>query len=175
MIKKCDDSCCKVKKCDILYRKDRYFRTEKRGSHDRGDAENFAEDQGGLPLLSRELCAHRRPASEGIVFGYCNRVGKKSVVKKLKPGEFKFDGKYHWYRIGVVDLSADCCAFAHKGWEMQRTLMDLLGSAPRDRVELFIRLKAEPDAASPDKIAKLWMDGVAAFEPLPAAPEKKAK
>ncbi|MBQ9501456.1 MAG: DUF4838 domain-containing protein [Lentisphaeria bacterium] len=119
--------------------------------------------------------AANEPASEGIVFGYCDRIGKKSVVKRLKSGEFKFDGKYHWYRIGVVKLSADCYAFAHKSWEMQRTLMDLLGSVPGDRVELYIKLKAEPDAGSPDKIAKLWMDGVAAFEPLPAAPEKKAK
>ncbi|MBQ9500934.1 MAG: DUF4838 domain-containing protein [Lentisphaeria bacterium] len=115
------------------------------------------------------------PASAGIVFGYCDRIGKKSVAKRLKPGEFKFDGKYHWYRIGVVKLSADCYAFAHRSWEMQRRLMDLVGGAPGDRVELYIRLKAEPDPAAPEKIARLWMDGVAALEPLSAAAQNGGK
>ena len=148
--------------------------------HYRGNAfpAQYRAKVGSDPDSSTGTALYRKadePASAGIVFGYYDRSGKKNVTVKLDPGEFKFDGKYHWYRIGIVKLSSDCYAFAHKTWEMQRTLMDLLGSAPDDRVELYIKLKAEPDAASPDKIAKLWMDGVAALEPLPAVPENKAK
>ena len=148
--------------------------------HYRGNAfpAQYRAKVGNDPDAAAGTALYRKadePASEGIVFGYCDRIGKKSVIRKLDPGEFKFDGKYHWYRIGIVKLSADCYAFAHKTWEMQRTLMDLLGSAPDDRVELYIKLKAEPDPAAPGKIARLWMDGVAALEPLSAAAQNSGK
>ena len=103
--------------------------------------------------------------AEGIFFGYNDSVKKQAVRWTFRKGEFKFDGKYHWYRIGDVLLSPSCYVFAHKSWEMQCRLHELYNVAPGNRADIYIKLKAELDKKDPEKVAKLWMDGVLLLEP----------
>ena len=109
--------------------------------------------------------ADKYPLSKGVFFGYNDSVGKKAVRRTLTQKEFKFDGKYHWYRIGDVLLSPSCYVFAHYSWEMQRRLHEVYNSTPDNRADIYIKLKAELDPADKNKIAKLWMDGVLLLEP----------
>lgn len=106
------------------------------------------------------------PVAEGIRFGYNNSVRKKAVSHVLKKDEFKFDGKYHWYRIGEVELAESCYVFAHKSWEMQRRLHEVY-NVPKDNVaDIYVKLKAELDPKDPARVDKLWMDGVLLLEPV---------
>ena len=102
---------------------------------------------------------------EGVRFGYNNSVDRKAVVRTFGPKQFKFDGKYHWYRIGEVTLAPSCYVFAHKTWEIQRPLHEIYGMTPGNRVDIYVKLKAEMDKKNPQKVDKLWMDGVLLLEP----------
>ena len=103
--------------------------------------------------------------SDGILFGYNDSIAKKAVRWRPGKNEFKFDGKYHWYRIGEVELSPSCYVFAHSPWEMQRRLHEVYNSTPDNRADIYIKLKAEMDKNDPQKVDKLWMDGVLLLEP----------
>ncbi|MBR7104278.1 MAG: hypothetical protein IKC65_04995, partial [Lentisphaeria bacterium] len=75
------------------------------------------------------------------------------------------DGKYHWYRIGEVTLAPSCYVFAHKTWQLQRPLNEVYGMTADNRVDIYVKLKTEMDKKNPQKVDKLWLDGVLLLEP----------
>ena len=111
--------------------------------------------------------------TEGVRFGYLNSVAKKSVIRTIGPKQFKFDGKYHWYRLGEVTLAPSCYVFAHKTWQIQRPLNEVYGMPPDNRVDIYVKLKTGMDKKNPQKVDKLWMDGVLLLEPCTASETQK--
>ena len=103
--------------------------------------------------------------TEGVRFGYLNSIAKKSVIRTIGHKQFKFDGKYHWYRIGEVTLAPSCYVFAHKTWQLQRPLNEVYGMTADNRVDIYVKLKTEMDKKNPQKVDKLWLDGVLLLEP----------
>lgn len=120
-----------------------------------------AENGHAVALTLKDAKLYR----DTLMIGYLDQIRNKCTRKTFSAKFLKFDGKYHWYKLGKVKISKRGYAFGHWTWQFQRPLSEFADIFAGKEPEIWFRVKLETVSPASKKIKKIWFDQIAVFLP----------